>query len=65
MKEIKYAATCVIHWATGPVNCCDKHANGLKNLGAMLGTHVACTKLETEEECINCVNENLTPNLDT
>ena len=57
-EEKKYPATCVVHWATGPVNCCDLHANGLLRLGEMLGTHVAVTKLESEAECSNCVNEN-------
>lgn len=24
--ENKYPATCVVHWPSGPVNCCDNHA---------------------------------------
>ena len=57
MKKIKYPATCVIHWASGPVFCCDKHAKGLILVGEHLGTHVVATKLDKEAECSNCVNE--------
>nr|MCK4930026.1 hypothetical protein [Nanoarchaeota archaeon] len=56
-KKIKFPATCVVHWATGPVNVCEGHANGLVNLGGFLGAHVPVTKLEEEAECINCINE--------
>lgn len=55
---IKYPATCNVHWATGPVPCCDKHAKELIHLGKFLGGHVVATKLESEVECSNCVNEN-------
>ena len=55
--KTKYPASCVAHWATGPVNCCEKHARGLVALGNILGTHVAITKLEEEAECVNCKNE--------
>jgi hypothetical protein len=53
----KYPATCVVHWATGPVNCCEKHANMILGLGRFLGTHVVATVLTTEEQCSNCVSE--------
>lgn len=56
-KEIKYPATCVVHWATGPVPCCAKHGNALKALGNMLGSHIAVTMSNGIEECKNCVNE--------
>ena len=56
--KIKYPADRTVHWATGPVECCEKHANGIVALGNMLGIHVRVTKLERESECSNCVNEN-------
>lgn len=55
--KIKYPATCVVHWATGPVECCDEHARQLIGLGNMLGSHVVATKLSGKAECSNCVNE--------
>ena len=58
MNEIKYPATCVVHWATGPVNACEKHAQQIITMGRVLGTHVVATKLEEPAECKNCVNEN-------
>lgn len=58
-RKEKYPATCIAHWATGPVNCCDKHGTALVNLGSMLGTHVALTQLLDPKECTNCINENV------
>ena len=55
--EIKYPASCVVHWATGPVTCCEKHGRALVALGNMLGSHIAMTKLEEEAECSNCKAE--------
>jgi hypothetical protein len=56
-KEKKYPATVVAHWATGPVPCCNIHANGLVNLGRFMGTHVAVTVNEdTDAQCENCIN---------
>ena len=56
--KIKFPATQVVHWATGPVNCCDTHAAQLIGLGNMLGSHVVATTLPAPAECTNCVNEN-------
>lgn len=58
MSDIKYPATMVVHWATGPVNCCDTHGQQLIGLVGALGSHVVATKLEKPAECSNCVNEN-------
>lgn len=57
-EVIKYPADRVVHWATGPVNACEEHANQLVGLGNFLGTHVAVTTLLEPAECSNCVNEN-------
>lgn len=61
-KVKKYPASCVVHWPTGPVKCCDRHANELLTLGNLLGSHIVATKLIQEDEddleqCGNCVNE--------
>lgn len=56
-NETKYPATCIVHWASGPVACCDKHARSLISLGNMLGSHVVATKLEDDRECGNCRSE--------
>lgn len=55
--KIKYPASCVVHWPSGPEACCDQHARALIGLGNMLGSHVVATKLETSTECSHCVNE--------
>jgi hypothetical protein len=49
-------ATCTVHWATGPVNVCEEHAQQLVVFGRFLGAHVAVTKYEGNDMCINCVN---------
>ncbi len=54
-------ATCTAHWATGPVNCCEKHAKQIVTLGVVMGTHVAVTELEEKAECKNCENESDSP----
>lgn len=46
-----------VHWATGPVLTCDRHAEGLKNIGRALGMHVHAEDYEGDEPCINCVKE--------
>jgi hypothetical protein len=58
MSKTTYPATMVVHWATGPVNCCDTHGQQLITLGNFMGTHTVATKLEAPAECSNCVNEN-------
>ncbi len=57
MSDIKYPAEYTAHWPSGPVNCCQLHANAIKNIGTLLGTHVAVTKAPEGSECSNCVNE--------
>lgn len=52
-----FPATHVVHWATGPVNCCEKHANELIQLSKFLGGHTIATKAEEGAQCDNCINE--------
>ena len=56
-REIKYRATMLVHWPTGPVPACDMHGQQLAGLADFLGSHVALTKLDEPAECVNCVNE--------
>ena len=58
MSVFKYPASCVVQWPTGPVNCCQKHGEGLCKLGRMLGSNVVMTVLKEEARCENCYNEN-------
>lgn len=60
MSDKKYPATVVVHWATGPVDCCEQHANQLVALGNMLGGHTPASKAKEGAECSNCINENKT-----
>ncbi len=56
-EETKYLATCWVYWPSGPVACCDKHAQALIGLGKMVGSHIVATKIEQKIECGNCKNE--------
>lgn len=49
MSKTKYPATMVVHWASGPVNCCDEHGRQLITLGKFLGSHTFATKLEAPQ----------------
>lgn len=54
---MKYPASCVVHWPTGPVYCCEKHGRALVGLSKHLGHHIVITKLIEEQECSNCKSE--------
>lgn len=51
-----HPATRTVHWPTGPVRCCDDHAEKLVGLGRFMGTHVYAEPYSGEEPCSNCVN---------
>lgn len=55
----RFPAVKMVHWPTGPVAACDRHANALVNLSSMLGAHVHVALIEPGRvlECTNCVNE--------
>jgi len=53
----EHPATCMVHWPSGPVACCEKHARELIGLGQFMGGHIVATKLTDPAECANCVNE--------
>ena len=54
---MKYPASHIVHWPTGPVYACEKHAGGLVMLAQHLGHYIVVSKLEEEQECDNCKNE--------
>lgn len=60
MSEDKkiFPATRVVHWPSGPVNCCDEHARQLMKLNeVMSGGHIVHTRPEEGATCSNCENE--------
>lgn len=58
MSEPKnFPASIIAHWATGPVHCCLKHANYLKNISTALGYHTHLEPYSGDEQCQNCLNE--------
>lgn len=57
MCDLEHPASCLVHWPSGPVAACDKHANGLVALAKFMGGHVVATKLTEPAQCSNCVNE--------
>lgn len=52
-NKVKY----IVHCPTGPIGACEKHKNGLVNLYSVLGCHVHVEPHESNDPCINCVNE--------
>lgn len=59
MKEkTNFPAPFVAHWASGPVDCCQSHANQLVGLGGIMGSHVSVTQnTNPDAQCTNCINE--------
>lgn len=59
MEEFRFPTTHRVHWPTGPVDCCKKHAAKLVKVGSIMGYVIAVTELDPEDwgECINCINE--------
>ena len=54
----EFPATKTVHWASGPVFCCDRHAAVLAHLGTVMGFSAAVTHAVPDgAECINCKNE--------
>lgn len=54
----EYPATRTVHWPSGPVDCCDKHAQQLMTMNEALGGgHIAHTYPPEGAECVNCINE--------
>lgn len=56
-KIVKYPATHIVHWPSGPVYACKTHAEKLVSFGRFMGTHVMATPADPGHECKNCVNE--------
>ncbi len=56
-QNIKHPAPYTVHWATGPVHCCEEHARQLRGLAQFLGTHVGVTNAPDGAQCGNCQNE--------
>ncbi len=57
-KEKYYLAPFIVHWSTGPVACCEKHANALLMIAKTLGIHVGTApNLDPLKQCENCKNE--------
>ena len=53
----EYPATRVVHWPSGPVDACEKHARQLVGLANMLGSHVGVGVALPGAQCSNCINE--------
>ncbi len=58
-KVIKFPAQFIVHWPSGPVKACHKHAQSLIGMGKILGSHIVASEIDDTKtyECINCVNE--------
>lgn len=55
--SVKFPATQLVHWPTGPTPCCDAHASKLMVLGGFLGSHIVSSAAPPGAVCVNCVNE--------
>lgn len=56
-NPIKFPATHIAHWVSGPVYCCESHANTIAGIAQIVGAHVAVTLADDGHECVNCVSE--------
>ena len=56
-----YPAVATVHWPSGPVDACDRHARELVALGNFMGAHVAVTHAAEGAQCSNCINESKKP----
>jgi hypothetical protein len=54
---MKYPASFIVHWPSGPVCVCEKHMRALLGLAGVLGIHVGVDILFPDSECSNCRNE--------
>ncbi len=63
MSEEKkiFPATRKVHWPSGPVDCCDKHAAQLDAMHNFLGacTPLVHTRVKEGATCSNCENEEI------
>ena len=57
-----YPATHTVHWPSGPVDACEKHAKQLAAFGRHLGVHIAVTVAPDNAQCYNCKHEAGLPN---
>lgn len=57
-EKLKHPTTKIVHWPTGPVQCCDKHADEVVKLGSFMGAYTPVSYDHSPTECKNCVNEN-------
>jgi len=56
--KVKFPAPYLAHWVTGPVACCEDHANKLVGLGKFMGSVIPVSEnLDDSLECENCINE--------
>lgn len=53
-----FPATITVHCPSGPVNCCEDHAEKVVGLMRFLGVNVAQTTPPDGAQCGNCINEN-------
>lgn len=63
MDDPTFPATHIVHWPTGPVTVCAKHAKQLMAIGKALGTYIAVSiideSLNKSPKCSNCYNEHV------
>jgi transcriptional regulator with XRE-family HTH domain len=57
LAEAQYPASFTVHWATGPVDCCDRHRRSILRIGTTLGLHAPVSVAAQGAECSNCRNE--------
>lgn len=52
----QFPATLIVHTPSGPVPCCDSHAEQLTRLIRFIGGHINHTAAMPEDQCSNCIN---------
>lgn len=54
---MKFPATKLVHWPSGPVKACDRHARQLVKTGEIMGFVIGTADLVEPGECGSCITE--------
>ena len=57
MSTVKFPASLVIYYPSGPVPCCARHAQQLVRVLEIMGHFAVCGPAVAGAECSNCVSE--------
>jgi hypothetical protein len=56
--KILFPVSYLVHTPSGAIEACERHKNAMINIYGALGCHIGVQQIKSNNECINCVNEN-------